>query len=217
MKVTASLSDSYFVDNGLATIEVYNGNDKLGNITNGEWSNPNAALGQYDCYVKIKFTNNYEIKTKEYTTHVTGIPYSIAFDSANPANWSCSNQAYQDNAFILKTKEAYAISPMFHIPANLTLSVSIPLYCYTPNNWTKKFNETFYVSASSGGDVKNNVFYTEYVTNNGYGSSKFSNKSGQVTLTSSQPYICLHATGDNNSSVAGKNSGIFLQSITVNY
>ena len=217
LKVTASLSDSYFVDNGLATIEVYNGNDKLGNITNGEWSNPNAALGQYDCYVKIKFTNNYEIKTKEYTTHVTGIPYSIAFDSANPANWSCSNQAYQDNAFILKTKEAYAISPMFHIPANLTLSVSIPLYCYTPNNWTKKFNETFYVSASSGGDVKNNVFYTEYVTNNGYGSSKFSNKSGQVTLTSSQPYICLHATGDNNSSVAGKNSGIFLQSITVNY
>lgn len=161
--------------------------------------------------------NGYVVESNKYTTHVTGIPYSITFDSANPANWTCSNQAFQDKAFILKTKEAYAISPKFHMPENLTLAVSIPLYGYTPNNWTKNFNETFYVSASSGGDVKTSVFYSEYIKNNGYGDSKFSTKNGSVTLTPANSHICLHATGDNNSNVAGKNSGLFLKSITVNY
>ena len=96
------------------------------------------------------------------------------------------------------------------------LAVSIPLYGYTPNNWTKNFNETFYVSASSGGDVKTSVFYSEYIKNNSYG-DKFSTKNGSVTLTPANSHICLHASGDNNSNVAGKNSGLFLKSITVNY
>ena len=171
---------------------------------------------QYNCYVKIELKNGYVLESAKYTTSVTGIPYSITFDSANPSGWTCSNQAIQDKYFILKTKEAYAISPKFYMPENLSVNVSIPLYCYTPNNWTKKFNETFYVSASSGGDVKTNVFYTEYVENNSYG-NKFSTKSGSVTLTPANSHICLHATGDKDSNVAGKNSGIFLQSITIKY
>ena len=218
LSVTGKLSDDYFANNGLVKYsKVYNGNAELGDLTNGSWSDTNAALGQYSCYVKIELENGVVLESAKYTTHVTGIPYSITFDSANPANWACSNQAFQDKAFILKTKEAYAISPKFHMPENLTLAVSIPLYGYTPNNWTKNFNETFYVSASSGGDVKTSVFYSEYITNNGYGDNKFSTKNGSVTLTPANSHICLHATGDNNSSVAGKNSGLFLKSITVNY
>ena len=166
--------------------------------------------------LKFQLANGYVIESTKYTTHVTGIPYSLTFDTAKPANWTCNNQAIQDKYFILKTKEAYAISPKFHMPENMTLAVSIPLYGYTPNNWTKNFNETFYVSASSGGDVKTSVFYSEYIKNNSYG-DKFSTKNGSVTLTPANSHICLHASGDNNSSVAGKNSGLFLKSITVNY
>jgi len=173
-------------------------------------------MPQYVCYVKIALANGYVCKSTEYTTHVTGIPYSLNFDSANPTNWTCNNQAFQDGYFILKTKEAYAISPKFHMPEQLVLSVSIPLYCYTPDNWGNKFDETFYVSASSGGDVKSSVFYTEYVSNNKYG-DRFSTKTGGVTLDSSVPYICLHASGTKNSKIAGKNSGIFLKSFYVGY
>ena len=218
LTVTGKLSDDYFANNGLVKYsKVYNGNAELGDLTNGSWSDTNAALGQYSCYVKIELKNGIVLESAKHTTHVTGIPYSITFDSENPTNWTCNNQAFQDKTFILKTKEAYAISPKFHMPENLTLAVSIPLYGYTPNNWTKNFNETFYVSASSGGDVKTSVFYSEYITNNGYGDNKFSTKNGSVTLTPANSHICLHATGDNNSSVAGKNSGLFLKSITVNY
>ncbi|MBO5820219.1 MAG: hypothetical protein J6R02_01355, partial [Alistipes sp.] len=155
-------------------------------------------------------------ESTKYTTHVTGIPYSLTFDTANPANWSCNNQAIQDKYFILKTKEAYAISPKFHMPENMTLAVTIPLYGYTPDNWGNKFDATLYVSASSGGDVKTSVFYAEYISNNGYG-DKFSTKSGSVTLTPANSHICLHASGTKNSKIAGKNSGLFLKSITVNY
>ncbi len=221
LRVKANISDSY-VANNLVSGKTYTicygsntatqtlGSEKEITLAYGAW-------GQYVCYVKIALANGYVCESAKYTTHVTGIPYSITFDSANPANWACSNQAFQDKAFILKTKEAYAISPKFHMPENLTLAVSIPLYGYTPNNWTKNFNETFYVSASSGGDVKTSVFYSEYIKNNSYGDSKFSTKNGSVTLTPANSHICLHATGDNNSNVAGKNSGLFLKSITVNY
>lgn len=220
LRFKANISDSYVADNcvngksytfcyGSNTVTETLGTEKTLTLAHGAW-------GQYVCYVKILLQNGYTVESQKFTTHVTGIPYSLTFDTANPANWSCNNQAIQDKYFILKTKEAYAISPKFHMPDNMTLAVSIPLYGYTPNNWTKNFNETFYVSASSGGDVKTSVFYSEYIKNNSYG-DKFSTKNGSVTLTPANSHICLHASGDNNSSVAGKNSGLFLKSITVNY
>ena len=220
LRVKANISDSYVANNlvngktytfcyGSNTTTETLGTEKTITLAYGAW-------GQYVCYVKISLANGYVCESTKYTTHVTGIPYSLTFNTANPANWTCNNQAIQDKYFILKTKEAYAISPKFHMPENMTLAVSIPLYGYTPNNWTKNFNETFYVSASSGGDVKTSVFYSEYIKNNGYG-DKFSTKNGSVTLTPANSHICLHASGDNNSNVAGKNSGLFLKSITVNY
>ncbi len=221
LKIKANLSDSYVANNLVngKTYTIYYGSNTTTQTLGDEKSITIAYSdwGQYVCYVKIALANGYVCESAKYTTHVTGIPYTISFESANPTNWVCSNQAYQDGSFILKTKEAYAISPKFHIPASLTLSVTIPLYGYTPNNWTKKFNETFYVSPSSGGDAKTNVFYTEYVSNNGYDDSKFSAKSGSVTLSPSYPYACLHASGDNDSNVFGKNSGIFLQSFAILY
>jgi len=220
LRVKANISDSYVANNlvngktyticyGSNTATQTLGAEKDITLAYGAW-------GQYVCYVKIALANGYVCKSTEYTTHVTGIPYSLNFDSANPTNWTCNNQAFQDGYFILKTKEAYAISPKFHMPEQLVLSVSIPLYCYTPDNWGNKFDETFYVSASSGGDVKSSVFYTEYVSNNKYG-DRFSTKTGGVTLDSSVPYICLHASGTKNSKIAGKNSGIFLKSFYVGY
>ena len=223
VQVTANLSDAYVASNlvngnwnatfsgaGSFTVSgAIGATTTKSGIAYGNW-------GAYNCSVSVTLKNGYVCKSSDVPAYVTGIPYSITFNSANPANWTCSNQAIQDKYFILKTKEAYAISPKFYIPADVTLSITIPLYCYTPNNWTAKFNETFYVSPSSGSDVKTNVFYTENVSNNSYG-DKFSTKSGSVTLTPTNSHICLHATGDKDSNIMSKNSGIFLKSITVNY
>ena len=147
LKVTASLSDSYFVDNGLATIEVYNGNDKLGNITNGEWSNPNAALGQYSCYVKISFTNGYLITTQAHTTHVTGIPYYADWRSADYSDWIYSNVSDDGERLSYKrSSNACIVSPAFHFPTSLSINSQIAA---TTNGTSTSDANKMYVSTGN--------------------------------------------------------------------
>lgn len=202
LKVTASLSDSYFANNGLvSSFEVYNGNTPLGNITDGEWSNTNAALGQYSCYVKIKFANNYEIKSSEYTTHVTGIPYSYAFyndgttdlDAAKSAGWTFTGTGTQsDQVWICKGDSTGTIgSPKFHVPSDIDTKNTLSHRFYYIGSGS--INAYVGASSSPSSAVKTSTFTVgrtvdtaetgDLLTHTG------DNKS--VVLTPSYPYITI--------------------------
>lgn len=217
LKVTASLSDDYFVNNGLATIEVYNYNDdnKLGDIVNGEYSKPNAALGQYGCYVKISFTNGYLITSDEYETHVTGIPYSVSFDgiSSLPANWSGNNVKYTgrtgDGNEVLRlygdktsSKSGWIRSPQYGIPTNVDVKVFVEWYVYSAGSlWPSSSTGYLYVNASgssvsfpetNGKSQENAVFY------HSAGASYTKSEYG-VTLAASSPYVAITSKFSTNS------------------
>ncbi|MBR2032768.1 MAG: hypothetical protein IKA04_11260 [Alistipes sp.] len=190
LKVTASLSDSYFVDNGLATIEVYNGNDKLGNITNGEWSNTNAALGQYSCYVKISFTNGYLITTQAHTTHVTGIPYYADWRSADYSDWIYSNVSDDGSRLSYKkSSNACIVSPAFHFPTSLSINSQIAA---TTNGTSTSDANKMYVSTgnrSSTYSKSGTTVTMDYNSSPSRGSDYDYIDCGNFTMSSSSP--CL--------------------------
>ena len=214
LKVTASLSDDYFVNNGLATIEVYNGDTPLGNITNGEWSEPNAALGQYGCYVKIKFTNNYEIKSTEYTTHVTGIPYYIDPTSAKLAGWSNNNTGTQQSRLLLQKSSAYIVSnDIFKVPEDCKVDVEIKAAGY--HGWGSSTMKLYVYSTSSAavtsGDyftVKGNQYYPNQ--------AQWETYTKTCTLTTNANDISIYGS-ISSSGISGFTQSIMLEDIWVNY
>ena len=143
LKVTANLSDDYFVNSDLATIEVYNGDTHLGNITGGERSFTNAALGQYSCYVKISFTNGYLITTQAHTTHVTGIPYYADWRSADYSDWKYSNISDKGSYMqVGNGKLAAVISPKFYLPDG-SLSVKSAIAAYTSATSSGNYDRSY--------------------------------------------------------------------------
>lgn len=214
LKVTASLSDDYFVNNGLATIEVYNGNTHLGNITGGELNKTNAALGQYSCYVKIKFTNNYEIKTTEYTTHVTGIPYYIDPTSAKLAGWSNNNTGTQQSRLLLQKSSAYIVSnDIFKVPEDCKVDVEIKAAGY--HGWGSSTMKLYVYSTSSAavtsGDyftVKGNQYYPNQ--------AQWETYTKTCTLTTNANDISIYGS-ISSSGIGGFTHSIMLEDIWVNY
>ena len=143
LKVTANLSDDYFVNSDLATIEVYNGDTHLGNITGGERSFTNAALGQYSCYVKIKLKNGYLITTQAHTTHVTGIPYYADWRSADYSDWKYSNISDKGSYMqVGNGKLAAVISPKFYLPDG-SLSVKSAIAAYTSATSSGNYDRSY--------------------------------------------------------------------------
>ena len=210
LKVTASLSDDYFVNNGLATIEVYNGNTHLGNITNGEWSEPNAALGQYGCYVKISFTNGYLITSDEYETHVTGIPYSYAFynngqtdiTAIKKAGWTLSKEnTMSDQLALWNNSEAIVVgSPMFYAPANINTMVTLGHRAYKAGFTSSEFSAYAGASSSPSVAVKTNTYTLKTANNTSETASLYTHKGNDtnIVITSSAPYITITSQTESN-------------------
>ena len=201
LKVTASLTDDYFADNNLiSSFAVYNNNDdnKLGNITNGEWSNTNAALGQYSCYVKISFTNGYLITTQAHTTHVTGIPYYADWRSADYSDWKYSNISDKGSYMqVGNGKLAAVISPKFYLPEG-SLNVKSAIAAYTSATSTGNYNRSYIYAGTQSSSAKESGNYV--IIGNGLGSASQPNTPLVTTdfaiyLTNSTPCV-VHTLKD---------------------
>jgi len=199
LKVTANLTDDYFANNGLvSSFEVYNGNTPLGNITNGEWSNTNAALGQYSCYVKISFTNGYLITTQAHTTHVTGIPYYADWRSADYSDWKYSNISDKGSYMqVGNGKLAAVISPKFYLPEG-SLNVKSAIAAYTSATSTGNYNRSYIYAGTQSSSAKESGNYV--IIGNGLGSASQPNTPLVTTdfaiyLTNSAPCV-VHTLKD---------------------
>ena len=128
LQVTASLSDSLIPSSLISSCQVVYGSNTA-NITFGSASKFNLAMGQYNCTVKATLANGYVCSTPSYTTHVTGIPYTLNVTS-NDGSWSEEgNVSWNADGGVRlgknqwNTGDAY-ISRTFHIPADLTVKVT---------------------------------------------------------------------------------------------
>lgn len=200
---------------------VYYGSNKVVGTRSGKEfsveSVTSVAQGSYEvrAYVKV---GGVEYKSASTTAHITGLPFSQSLSGANPTGWSCSNTVNQDG-FMFKYSEAYAISPAFHIPANISVVATFSAHAYKPLAY-KSYTPSFYISASNT-DSKETLAKSSMssdITLPSAGAS-FSDISATVVLSSAAQKICAHVSGSGHSNtfLVKKDCGVHTKSCTINY
>ena len=126
LQVTASLNESIPSNLISASQAVYGSN--AANIALGSTNKLSVAVGEYNCYAKVTLGNGYVATSAAYTTHVTGLPYTLNV-TANDGTWTSEgNVSWNSDGGVRLGKNqwggAASISRTFHIPANLTVKVS---------------------------------------------------------------------------------------------
>ena len=227
LKVKANISDSFIASEGLvsgAKYEVYNGSTKLGEKTLGEEWKENVALGQYGCYVKITLANGYSFNSQQFTTHVTGIPYSVAMQnhsddaSSGWTSYSCSYGDYFINLLKSANNNGYIISPKFACPDNCNIAYSVAAKYYKSAGVGSGYNSaTVYVGATSNTSTANksanehSISGTTSINGNG-----FTTVSGVITLSPSNPYMSVSHNNPKRYSLS-PNGYLGVRDITINY
>ena len=130
---SVSLNDAFAAENLIASATLHYGGNTLAIDAKGtEIPSGSIAYQQYsNCYAEIVFTNGYKLKTPEYTINVTGVPYSITTDSANPSGWETSNTTTSNGKLLIKDG-GYILSPAFYASSECSYGVnaSAQVYCY---------------------------------------------------------------------------------------
>lgn len=126
LQVTATLNET-IPSNLISKSEAVYGST-TSNISLGSTSKFSLALGQHNCYAKVTLANGYVCSTPSYTTHVTGIPYTLNV-TANDGTWAGEgNVSWNADGGVRLGKNqwggAASISRTFHIPAALTVKVT---------------------------------------------------------------------------------------------
>ncbi len=230
LKVKANISDSFIASEGLvsgAKYEVYNGSTKLGEQTLGEEWKENVgygALGQYGCYVKITLANGYSFNSQQFTTHVTGIPYSVAMQnhsddaSSGWTSYSCSYGNYFINLLKSANNNGYIISPKFVCPDNCNIAYSVAAKYYKSAGVGSGYNNAIvYVGATSNTSTANKSANEHSISGststNGNG---FTTVSGVITLSPSNPYMSVSHNNPKRYSLS-PNGYLGVRDITINY
>ena len=128
LQVTASLNDASIPSSLISSSQVTYGSTTT-NIALGSTSKFTLALGEYNCAVKVALANGFVCSTPSYTTHVTGIPYTLNI-SSNDGSWTEEGNVTWNAESSVRlgknqwsTGDAY-IARTFHIPADLTVKVT---------------------------------------------------------------------------------------------
>lgn len=126
LQVLASLNES-IPSNLISSAQVVYGST-TSNISLGSVNKFNLALGEYKCYAKVTLANGYVCSSPSYTTHITGIPYTLNV-TANDGTWTSEgNVSWNADGGVRLGKNqwggAASISRTLHIPAALTVKVT---------------------------------------------------------------------------------------------
>ncbi len=199
-KIYAAVSiDDAFVANNLiesATLH-YGGNTLTIDAKGTQFPTGNIAYQQYsDCYAEIVLKNKYPLTTQSYTVNVTGIPYSINFDSTSPAGWEVNNLKKNPGIYLSATT-GYCLSPKFHVPQDLNVSVSVPVYAYCASTLglEKRYKPSVYVSASNTAVASGNATNLTGGNSTSPSQSSFTNINPTLNFTNSVNRVCIYATG----------------------
>ncbi len=224
LRVKANISDPYVANNlvnGKTYTFCYGSNTTTHTLgAEKEIKLAHGAWGQYVCYVKIQLANGYTVESTKYTTHVTGIPYSIDLRGVtNPTNWSASNT--DKNVFLCmkEGKNAYVVSMPFGVPENCNVTVTIPMYAYGGSIYGS-YKPKVYASATASTSGSASGASTQLSGSNRLPESgaSYTNWTPTVTLSNGAPRVSIYSTGSGSSwSVGGGSMGVIMKSITVEY
>lgn len=158
----------------------------------------------YDCYVKIALLNGYVLTSQQYTTHVTGIPYTYDFDAVrgDSSNWlgwtaqGASKTAIASNyKYVVKLNSKYMVSPKYHTPESIGITATALCYGYLTS-------PKFVMSATSATNTKSTSGTEQSVSSKVETARErclnaATSKSWNITVSSSTPYVYISANKDN--------------------
>jgi hypothetical protein len=176
------------------------------NISLGNVSKFNLALGEYKCSAKVTLANGYVCSSPVYVTHITGLPYTLNVAS-NDGTWTESGYVnWNTNGGVRLGYnqwggEAY-IERTFHIPAALTVKVTANGIVNGTGSWIKVEN-TATVTVGSTTVVSN--------TKKGNGDQSWSCSSASASMSSSSNYVKV------NSSYNLEQAKVVLKSLSIQY
>ena len=127
LRAKVTLSDSYIQQDFVQSATLTYGGSSA-NLTIGqEWKSV-VALGAHNTSIKVVLKNGYTLTSSNYTTHVTGIPFTMT-TSSNADGWTeSSNVSWNTNGGVrlgyYQVGGEASITKSFHIPANITVKVT---------------------------------------------------------------------------------------------
>ncbi|MBR6540702.1 MAG: hypothetical protein IKT74_04150 [Bacteroidales bacterium] len=193
-------------------VKVYcNGTDITGTTEVADMS-----LGQHTLQAKMTF-DGIEF-SGSVTKHVTGLPYSISFDgNSNPTGWTLGNNGENSGYLTLQRGDAYAITPAFHLPANINVSSTLVAYAYGGSIYSS-YKPTVAIHASESGT--NSSADTTLSGKNALPiTASFSTiTDNSITLTPSVKKVCIFTSGTgSNWSVGGGDMGVVCKEFSTVY
>ena len=129
LRARVDISDAYIQTNFVkSTTLTYGGS--TANLTPGQEWKTTLAYGAHSTSVKVVLKNGYTLSSGNYTSHITGIPFTMTTTS-NADNWSISGSKdwNKDGGFRMGYGVEHAstgdtsATKSFHMPANTALSV----------------------------------------------------------------------------------------------
>jgi hypothetical protein len=147
---------------------------------------------------------------------ITGLPYSVNFeDNINPSGWNLNNNGSCYDRLVLKRGDAYALTPSFHVPANISATSILTAYAYRGS--VGSYNPTVSIHASNSGTNSTVNATLSGVSNLPY-STTYSNISSNYTLSPSVYRVCIYTSGTgSNWSVGSGDMGVVCQNFNVKY
>lgn len=152
------------------------------------------AWGTHTIAASVTFDN--VTKSSNLPCHVTGIPYEVSLNK-NTSGWTnFSNVETDSGYFIFNPDDAHVLSPAFHIPSSVNVTVTLDVYAYHTNA-TAKYEPTVYVKASST-PVKLGESASISSSISLVGVAGCKSKDFNVQMTSSAKNISLYVYGKEN-------------------
>ena len=127
LRAKVTLSDSYIQQNLIQSATLTYGSSTA-NLTIGqEWKSA-VSLAAHNTSIKVVLKNGYTLTSSSYTTHVTGIPFTMT-TSSNADGWTENrNVSWNTNGGVRlgynQVGGEASITKSFHIPANITVKVT---------------------------------------------------------------------------------------------
>lgn len=176
-------------------------------VINQDWGSHKVAAS----FTFDGFSDNDEVPC-----HVTGIPYSISFyKNVIPSGWTLSNNGKSYNRLVLKRGEAYAITPSFHIPGNISATATLSAYAYRGSVGDYKPTVSIHVSDNGVNSTVNKTL--SGVSNLPY-QATYTDVSSNLSFTANDRNVCIYTSGTGSSwSVGDGDMGVVCESFSVSY
>ena len=175
---------------------------------------------QKNVSVKVVYSTpdglEFEGTSNTLTRHITGLPYKMEKETT-PKDWILNNNGKGEGYLIMKSGDAFSISPRFIFPSKLNVSATLNAYAYG-GSLPRNYKPTVSIGASEDAS-KSQVLATLQGSRLTPGTASYSNiTNNQLSLTQEIRRICIYTQGETTKgSAAFIDMGVVCKSFKVEY